>query len=287
MLIKRMVLLFFRDKANVFFSLLSVLIIIGLYILFLGDMMENALANALGFQSDKIGVTMSSIMLGGMIAVTSITSCMGALGISVEDKETAAKDFLTSPASRQKITSSYILGSAVVSFIMTCAALVLCLGYITSKGGSLPNPIDFLRLLFTVVLSVLCGNSIVYLLSVFIKTQNAFSAVSTVLGTLIGFLMGIYVPIGQMPEAVQWVIKCFPMSHAASMFRQLLADGELTDVFVGAPDGVLEEFREIFGVVYTFGDYTSNFWLSAAVLAITTVAFFAISLVVVRKRRTD
>ena len=36
---KRNLRLFFRDKMSVFFSLLSVFIIIGLYVLFLGDMM--------------------------------------------------------------------------------------------------------------------------------------------------------------------------------------------------------------------------------------------------------
>jgi len=287
MLIKRIIILFFRDKANVFFSLLAVLIILALYILFLGDMMEQALQSQLGFQSDRISITMSSIILAGMVAVTGITSCMGALGISVEDKETAARDFLTSPASRRKITTSYILGSASIGCIMSILALAICLVYIVLQGGSFPEPVDFVRLLLTVVLSVLCGNSMVYFMSIFIKTQNAFAAVSTVLGTLIGFLMGIYVPMGQMPVAVQWVIKCFPMSHAASMFRQLLADGELSELFSAAPPEALDSFREMFGVVFSYGDHTSSFWFSAAVLVLTTIMFFILSLLVVRTRKVE
>jgi len=285
MLIKRVILLFFRDKANVFFSLLAVFIILGLYILFLGDMMEQALQSQLGFQSDRISITMSSIILAGMIAVTGITSCMGALGISVEDKETAAKDFLTSPFPRRRITLGYILGSASIGFIMTIIALVICFVYIVINGGSLPGFADLARLLLTVVLGVLCGNSMVYFMSIFIKTQNAFAAVSTVIGTLIGFLMGIYVPMGQMPAAVQWVIKCFPMSHAASMFRQLLADGELSELFSGAPPEALEGFREMFGVVFSYGDHTSSFWFSAVILALSTVMFFTLSLLVIRTRK--
>ena len=285
MLIKRIVILFFRDKANVFFSLLAVLIILGLYILFLGDMMEQALQSQLGFQSDKIGMTMSCIVLAGMIAVTSVTSCMGSLGISVEDKEIAAKDFLTSPAPRHKITMGYLFGSAAIGFIMTLVALTVCLGYIVIKGGSIPSFTGFGLLLLTAFLSVMCGNSMVYLLSVFVKTQNAFAAISTVIGTLIGFLMGIYVPVGQMPVAVQWVIKCFPMSHAASMFRQLLADDNLTELFHGAPTEVLEGFREMFGVVFTYGDYTSSFWFSAGVLLLTTIIFYSISLLLMRNKK--
>ena len=174
MLVKRIVLLFFRDRANVFFSLLAVFIILGLYILFLGDMMEQGLRATLGFDSDKIGVTMSSLVLGGMIAVTGITSCMGALGISVNDKESASKDFLTSPAPRSKITSGYLFGTASIGLIMSLIALAVCLVYIALKGGILPGLTDLGLLLLTVFLSVLCGNSMVYFMSVFIKTENAF-----------------------------------------------------------------------------------------------------------------
>ena len=285
MLTKRIVMLFFRDRANVFFSLLAVLIILGLYILFLGDMMEQALRSTIGFDSDKIGLTMSSVVLAGMIAVTGITSCMGAQEISVGDKEAAAKDFLTSPAPRRKITTGYILGAAVIGLIMSIIALGICLVYIVLKGGSFPGIADIGLLLLTLLLSVLCGNAMVYFMSVFIKSQNAFSAVSTVLGTLIGFLMGIYVPIGQMPESIQWVIKCFPMSHSASMFRQLLADGELTELFAGTPPEALSGFREMFGIVLVFGGYTATFWFSAAVLVVTTIVFFLLSLLVMRVRK--
>jgi len=287
MLVKRIILLFFRDKANVFFSLLAVLIILGLYILFLGDAMVQMLQSQLDSSTALISVTMASLIMAGMVAVTSVTCCMGSLGIGVEDKETASKDFLTSPASRGKITAGYLFGSAVIGLIMTTVALVICVGYLIFKGGSIPDLNTVFLLMFTVVLSVLCGNSMVYFLSVFIKTQNAFSAVSTVIGTLIGFLMGIYMPIGQMPEAVQWVIKCFPMSHAGSMFRQLLADNNLLELFGHAPQDTmpLEQFREMFGVVYTFGDYTSTFWFSAGYLACATVIFFLLSLAVVHLRK--
>jgi len=285
MLIKRIILMFFRDKANVFFSLLAVFIIIGLYVLFLGDLMVQALQGTLGFESEKISVTMMSITLGGMVAVTSVTSCMGTMGISVNDKEISAKDFLTSPCPRGKITMGYIFGSASAGLIMTTVALILCLVYIILNGGNIPDLYTSVRLMLTVVLSVLCGNSMVYFLSIFVKSENAFSAVSTVIGTLIGFLMGIYIPLGQMPEGVQWVIKCFPMSHAASMFRQLLADNNLTELFAPAPPEALEGFREIFGVVFNYGSFTSSFWFSALVLVFTTIVFFTMSLIVMRVRK--
>jgi len=285
MLAKRIILLFFRDKANVFFSLLAVFIIIGLYVLFLGDMMAQGLQAQLGFYSPMIGVTMASITLSGMVAVTSVTCSMGALGISIEDKETSAKDFLTSPAPRSKISVGYILGSSAIGLLMTLVALVLCLLYIVSRGGSLPGATNVALLLLTTVLSVLCGISMVYFFCSFVKTSNAFSAISTVIGTLIGFLMGIYIPIGNFPTAVQWVIKCFPMSHAASMYRQLLADRELADLFAEAPPEILESLRELFGIIFTYGDTTSTFWSSAVFLTFSTILFSVLSLIAMRVQK--
>jgi multidrug/hemolysin transport system permease protein len=285
MLIKRNILLFFRDKTNVFFSLLAVFIIIGLYVLFLGDLMEQSLQQQIDFDSDSIKVIMASITLAGMVAVTSVTGCLGAIGISIADKETAAKDFFTSPVSRNKITSGYMLGSAAVGFIMTLVALVLCLLYIVSKGGAMPGFEDCLRLLFTAVLSVLCGNAFVFFLSVFVKSQSAFASLSTVIGTLIGFMMGIYIPIGQLPTAVQWVIKCFPMTHAASMFKMTLADKELAVLFEYTQPEALIGFRETFGIVFHYGDYVSGFWFSAGVLMLSAALLYIGSLLAMRVRR--
>jgi multidrug/hemolysin transport system permease protein len=220
-----------------------------------------------------------------MIAVTSVTSCLGALSVCVADKRGAAKDFLTSPVSRGKITMGYITGSGAVGLIMTVIALALCEVYIVANGGAAPSPAGFTLLLLTVVLSVLCGNAIVFFVSIFIKTESAFAALSTIIGTLIGFLMGIYIPVGSLPDGVQWAIKCFPMSHAASMFKQILADGELAALFANAPPEALSGFREAFGVTFAYGGFTGGFWFSALVLAATTVLFYLLSAVMIRVQK--
>ena len=288
MLTKRNLMLFFRDKANVFFSLLAVFIIIGLYVLFLGDSMEAALHAQLGFESDQIGVAMASIMLGGMVAVTSVTSCLGAISISIKDKEEkdgAGKDFITSPISRGKIVASYVLSTAAVGAMMTVAALILCMAYIVVIGGSLPSAQGAAQLVITTVLSVLCANAVIFFISIFVKSQSAFSALSTVVGTLIGFVMGIYIPIGQLPDAVGWVIKCFPMSHAASMYRQVLADGVLAELFMDAPPEALDSMRQTFGIVFDYDGYSSDFWMSGAVLLVTAAVFYALSILAMKNRR--
>jgi multidrug/hemolysin transport system permease protein len=288
MLIKRNILLFFRDKANVFFSLLAVIIIIALYALFLGGVMVDGFAEIPGLSDDakdKLEVIASGIILSGMVAVTAVTAAAGALGVAVSDKQKAAKDFVTSPVKREKTVFSYIVGSAFCSALMTTAALVLSVGYMLILGGDLPNLTELGMIIITLILSVLCGNAFVYFLTTFIKTPSAFTAFSTVLGTLIGFVMGIYIPIGQLPEGVGWVIKCFPMSHAASMMKIAVIGDELQTAF---PDvNVLSEIYKTFGVMFTYGDFTSNFWFSAGVLILFSFLFYGAAILSEKLRKSE
>jgi len=280
-----MLLLFFRDRLNVFFSLFATLIILMLYVMFLGDIMEQNLQQALGFWDDQIRVAMASLTMAGMVAVTSVTSCIGALGISVADKENSERDFLTSPIPRWKITLGYVTGAGMVGLIMTSLALVFVLVYVTIIGGSLPSGANIGKLVLTVVLSALCGNAMMFFATLFINTRNAFSGFSSVVSSLIGFIMGIFIPVGVLPGTVQWVVRIFPMSHAAAMFRQVLADEKLTDMFTSAPDGYLQNFRVLYGLVYEYGGFTSSFWFSAAVLAGFTMLFLTLSVLVMRNKR--
>jgi multidrug/hemolysin transport system permease protein len=90
-LVKRNLKMFFRDKTSVFFSLLSVFIIIGLYILFLGNLVSAGLKDLLG---DSARFTTDSWIMAGLLSVTSITTTMGAFGTMVEDNsKKIIKDF--------------------------------------------------------------------------------------------------------------------------------------------------------------------------------------------------
>jgi len=284
MLIKRNLLVFFRDRSAVFFSLLAVFIMLGLYILFLGSAMEEDLSQKLGLKDSQVGVVTASLTLSGIISVTCVTGSMGAMGIFISDKEKAGKDFLTSPISRNKLTAGYMFSGALISAIMSFAALIFCLVFIVAKGGHLPDIKGFLGLLLTTVLSVLCGSSIVFFITCFVSSEKAYASLCTVVGTLIGFLIGAYIPIGVMPDGVQWVIKCFPMSHSASMYKQILTDNSTAVLFKNAPSDALGDFRSIYGIHLAYGSYTSQFWLSALILAGTAVIFYSLSLKVLKKK---
>jgi len=279
---KRNLLIFFRDKASVFFSLLAVFIIIGLYTLFLGDVWVSGFPGMSG-----VRYLMDSWIMAGLMAVTSVTTTMGAFGIMVDDKtKKIIKDISSSPLKRGKIAGGYILSSYLIGCIMSFVALALAEIYIVADGGELLDPAALAKVAGLVLLSTLANTSLVLFFVSFFKSSNAFGTASTILGTIIGFLTGIYLPIGQLPEAVQWVIKLFPVSHSAVLFRQVMMADPLSVTFAGAPEAAVGEFKEMMGVVYRVGDATVPPLLSIAVLIATTAVFYVLSILSLSRKKS-
>jgi len=283
MLIKRNLLLFFRDKPNVFFSMLVVIIIIMLYIIFLADLMVGAIVGGFAYAPvTDVRLVVSGVVLSGTIAVATVSSSLNASARVVIDREEPAKDFFVSPISRTKLMFSYIISSGIISFIMSGLALITTIIYLSISGGNFPSISDVARLLLTLFLGVLSANSMMFLLTCVVKSRNAFGSLGSLVGTLIGFLAGVYIPIGQLPNGVAWVVRLFPTSHTASMFRQILAGDVLDDL--GAPATAIAEINEFMGVTFTIGSFTTNFLFSAILLLVTSVIFFIIGLYLMQKQ---
>ncbi|NCB52061.1 MAG: ABC transporter permease [Clostridia bacterium] len=273
---------FFKDRAAVFFSLLAVFIIIGLYALFLGDAWAGSFEGMTG-----VRFLMDSWIVAGLLAVASITTTMGAFGIMVDDRvKKINKDFVASPISSGSIVGGYILGAIVIGIIMSLATLVLSEIYIVANGGELMALLVLLKVLGLVVLSTVANSALVLFMVTFFNSSNAFATASTILGTLIGFLTGVYLPIGILPEAVQWIVKCFPVSHAAALFRQVIMAAPIAATFNGAPEQMVTSFEKLMGVRFDFGGTAASPALSTAILLVTAAVFYLLSLLrLSRKRR--
>ncbi len=267
--------MFFRDRLAVFFSLMSVFIIIGLYALFLGDVwMNNSMKELKNAQA-----LMNSWLVSGLLTVTSMTTTMGAFGIMIDDKvQKINKDFDSSPIKRSSITGGYIGSSFLIGVIMSLVMAVVAEIYIVHSGGEWLTPMACIKVFLLILLTTLTNTSLVCFVVSFFKSHSAFSTASSILGTLIGVLTGIYLPIGTLPESVQTVIKAFPVSHGASLFRQVLMEVPMRNSFGGIPSIYLEEFKEYLGVSFRFGGHEVTPAASVVILLCTAVVFYSLSL---------
>ena len=284
-MITRNVKLFFRDKANVFFSLLSTIIIITLFALFLGGG---------NWGSTEIR---DSWLMAGVLAVTTITTSLGAFSIMVEDRATKiGKGFYASPIKRSHITASYIISPFIVCVLKTILVAVGFGAYLLIVGHELLTVMRFLQLVGVILLSGVSGTAFMCFIVSLVKTVNSYSTMTAIIGTLSGFLMGIYMPIGNLPTAVQYLIMIFPPAHAARLFRQILMErpmeiaeqaSRVYEMYEGqyvlASYLDLQGLKEVLGVVFNFGNFEISALMSVLYLVITGIVFFMLSLVTLRK----
>ena len=276
-LIKRNLKLFFRDRTSVFFSLLAIFIIIGLYVLFLGNMMVNELKDLL---ADNARFTIDSWVMAGILSVTSITTTMGAFGIMLEDTtKKISKDFYSAPIKRSQLAGGYIMSSFIIGVIMSIVSLIVAEVYILANGGKLLELMSLLKLFGVMLLSVFAGSSMVFFIVSFFKSSNAYATASTIIGTLIGFLTGIYIPIGSLPSGVQTAIKIFPISHAAALFRQIMMEAPMSAAFANAPVQAITGFKQTMGVVFCFGSTELSPIANILVLVATGVVFYVLAVI--------
>lgn len=267
--------IFFKDKGGVFFSLLGVIIIFCLFIFFIGD----SITEGLEFLPNAKFV-MNSWVVAGMLASSAITTSMGAYAVMVSDKEQKSiKDFYSSPLRRSSVTGGYMCTGFLISVIMSVVTLVFGEIYIVANGGELLDFVTICKVFGVILLSAFASSAMVCFIISFVKTGNSYTTISIILGTLIGFLIGAYICIGELPNGVQWVIKCFPCAHAAVLFRQLLMGGGMAEGFADLPASARTEFEETIGVVFHYGDWQPEMWFHIVVLVGTGILFYLLAII--------
>jgi multidrug/hemolysin transport system permease protein len=282
-LIRRNLKLYFRDRGAVFFSLLAVLIIIALYAVFLGGVwLPDSMQDLPG-----AGALMNSWLVAGLLAVASVTTTMGAFGVMIDDRvRKIDRDFLASPVPKSSIAGGYLGSAFLIGTIMSFVTVLAGEVYIVLSGGEWLSAPAFWKAAALVLLAALTNTSIVCFLVSFFKTQNAFGTASTIIGTLVGFLTGIYLPIGSLPSSVQTVVKAFPVSYAAALFRQVLMDAPMKAAFEGLPAQYPEAFRTYMGVDFQWNGHAVTPLASVAILLGTAAVFYGLSILNLSRRRS-
>jgi len=272
-LIKRNIKLYFRDKSALFFSMLSILIIIALFALFLGQG---------DWGTDEIR---DSWLMAGVLAVASITTSIGSFEAVISDKlKKVAKGFYASPVKRSHITTAYVISPFITGVMMTTLTAIGFGAYIVITGGYMPSALGLLQLVGLILLSNITGTAILGFLISFIKSTGAWNTLGTIIGTLSGFLMGVYIPIGILPNAVQTVMVIFPPFHSAMLFRQVLMEKPLGSAYTAAAGGFdVEYMQELLGASFSFGDFEITPIISVLYLIVTGLLLFGLSVVKSRK----
>lgn len=292
-LIKRNFRLYIRDKHAVFFSLLSMIIVIGLMIVFLGDMNVQNIVNLLeemgvsDLEAAKNNAELYVLMwtIAGVISVNTVTVSISIIQTMVEDL-TANKlqSFYTAPVSRVKIAFGYIGASWIGTVVMCIITFIIAEIFAVSNGVPMLSALSHLKVIAVIVVNAFVYSSIMYFVALFVKGSSAWSGLSTIIGTLVGFLGAIYLPMGALPEGVQNMLKCTPVLHSTSILRSIFTENITLETFKGIPDDIISEYKEVMGVTISLGDKILNPQVQVAIILLCGIIILALSAVVMKKK---
>ena len=270
-LVKRNLYMFFRNKSEVFFSFLSVIIILGLYVLFLSDLQISGLKQTVG-DVEGLSVLVNSWVMSGLIAVSTVTLSLGSLGRIVADRQNnSIDDFLVAPINRNKVFLSYIISTFIIAFIISIILFAIAEAYIVYSGGQLLSIINIFKVLGVIAISIISSSLLMLFIISFVKNEQTYSVVSTIVGTLIGFVTGAYIPMGIMPAGLQTFSNVLPVSQTASLFRRIMMEGPATKI-LNSPE-LLDEYYKMQGVNLYIGNYELSFNFMLLFIGLTIVVF--------------
>ena len=139
-----------RDRLAFFMSFLSVIILILVYQVFLGQIQIDAIKEALGSDtasSDTIKMV-NYWLISGLTTIISMTSTLGVFGVMVSDKEKKlSEDFKVSPISNFKVELSYAIFAILFGMILTMFSCVFAIGIFNGFSSLLDySAMDYLKI---------------------------------------------------------------------------------------------------------------------------------------------
>lgn len=284
-LVKRNMRIYLRDKGAVFFSLLAMLIVILLMVLFLGDMNISAITDMLGKlphrdkEKDEKNAELLVLQwtLAGVISINAVSVTLSVLTAMIRDKNNGTlQSIYTSPVSRLSIALSYICAAWICSIIICTLTLVLSEIYCVYMGADAFSAVQHLQLLGMICVNSFTYACIMYFLAAIVKSEGAWSGLGTIIGTLVGFLGGIYLPIGSLAEGIANVLKCTPILYGTVMFRRIMTEHAGDVCFENAPAEMQNTYNEVMGVSLEAFGYDVNIAGCLAILAVCGGAFLLI-----------
>ena len=244
---------YIRDRLAFFMSFLSVIILILVYQVFLGQIQIDAIKEALNSDTastDTIQMV-NYWLISGLTTIISMTSTLGAFGVMVSDREKKlSEDFKVSPISNFKIELSYAIFAILFGIIMTMFSCIFAIGMFNGFSSLLDfSTMDYLSILGVVSMGTVLAATIILPILAFIRTSSAFTTLSTIVGTFIGFISGVYLSIGSVGESLQQVMTWFPLTQVNALLKQILMKDAISKVFDHAPSTVIMNYKESYGII--------------------------------------
>ena len=238
-LIKRNLLLFFKDWQSILFSLLTSIIVLILYLLFLKGTFVSAIQSAMeqypGLASmvpqKDIAMFANLFLLSGILGSAMISVPFSCITVLVKDRANKVDyDILSTPLKREQIIFAYFVSAVLTSILLNSIILAVGLIGIRMQGNMYLNASQVIKAFSVVALGSISASAIFMIIVLFFKTVSACETFFGILSAASGFVIGAYIPISQFSNEIQTVCNLFPASQITIMLRNILLNGLLEHI---------------------------------------------------------
>lgn len=294
-LIKRNIKLYFRDKGMFFSSLITPIILLILFVTFLGSIYRDSFASALsaaGINADAslIDGCVGGQLISSLLAVTCITVAFCSNLIMIKDKTSGSRrDLTVSPLHLSTLGFSYYLAALISTLIINLTAAAVSLAYLAFVGWYL-SAADVLLLILDIFLLTMFGTALSSCVNFFLSSDGQASAVGTIVSAGYGFICGAYMPVSNFSPMLQKILSFLPGTYGTVLLRNHAMRGAFRQMTKdGIPQEIIEKICDSVDCnLYFFGEKVS---VSAMymVLCASILLFIGIYITVnlIKEKRAD
>ena len=269
-----------KDKISLLLSMLTQLIVLGLFVLFLKGNYVDVINQELGdlknmLSKDDIEAIVNSWLVAGVVGTSVVTAALNALSVMVHDKmDRIDYDYTAAAVKSRTVVLSYFTGAMLSAVVTSSILLTAGLGYLAVSGSFLLSALDIIMLYGIVVLGSISSTLVLMLFISFFKKDSSLSAFGILISVAIGFAVGAYMPVGQFSEGVQTVVNLVPGSQITALLRNVLMQPaiENADKVLGGADNhaFAESLNDLFSMkLHVFnGSHGTNFMIIYSLAAI-------------------
>ncbi|NLC33819.1 MAG: ABC transporter permease [Erysipelothrix sp.] len=247
-LTKRNINVFLRDKTAVFFSMLSVIILLGLYLVFLKNQYKvDILVDIM--EAKDLDFLVYGLIMSGVLVINTVTLSLGNLGNIINDIEyKRIYALIISPIKPLRIVIAYFISSFIITLSFTYMMWLLTILFVFAATSIVFSFNTIITTIGLLSIYTLISTAMMILLVTFIKSTSAFGAISGVLGTFIGFLCGVYLPLNLLPNIIQKIARFIPFTHMTIFLKDVFTKDAFLALETKIPKEALDSIKTGFSI---------------------------------------
>ena len=191
---------YLKDRMAIILSMMTQIIVLGLYLLFLkGNYLDTIRENLGELESlvtdGAIEALINSWLIAGVIGTSVVTVALNSLSVMVSDKQNKINyDYGASPVKGSTVVLSYFSGAVVNTIIISSMLLTAGLIFIAVGGTFVYSFTDILCIYGLTVLGSVSSTLLLMVFASFFKKTSTLTSFNAMISAAIGFVIAAYIP---------------------------------------------------------------------------------------------